>query len=278
MEPNNRFSNQLGGRCVNDACTNGNVSENNRSDNYLTYLIHSNCAKPFKCVIVDQHTILIYKQEIFDGSDNDDDNVEEKYEEIPTLVFNPVKIYVGKSPLNSMTSLTRAYGPEFDGNTILLDMGKNEYIHISDDVWSFDAKSKIVKFFSPIGNNDVPYPYAVDDLGNIYLLIFRVIIMYRDDIAERMKKYDDVTQYYIDNHTISTDQRFGINKWLVGDKLLTMTYKPFPQKYDREKMYIVDMKGNKSPLTQIGYVDIMKKFARLKSFEPLPEKYIYIAD
>jgi hypothetical protein len=49
-------------------------------------------------------------------------------------------------------------------------MGKN-YTFIGGGVTSFITQALIVKYESPIGNNDVPYPYAID-----YLMIEGIMI------------------------------------------------------------------------------------------------------
>lgn len=62
------------------------------------------------------------------------------------------------------------------GNSILLQTGKNKYIYIGDGIRSFTTKNGdvIKKYYSPVGNNVVPYPYAVGDkyvyfmLGNVH--------------------------------------------------------------------------------------------------------------
>lgn len=62
------------------------------------------------------------------------------------------------------------------GNSILLQTGKNKYIYIGDGIRSFTTKNGdvIKKYYSPVGNNVVPYPYAVGEkyvyfmLGNVH--------------------------------------------------------------------------------------------------------------
>lgn len=248
-----------------------------------TYMIHDNGGRPFKCVILNEHTIHIYKQ-----SNYNNESDEMVYEKKPVLVFHPKKIFIGKSPFNKMTKFSEEYGPEFDGNTILLDMGNNEYVFIGNEIWSFDTKGKIIKYISPIGNNDVPYPYAIDEFDNIYLISFNVIIMYRDDIAKIMRKYDNPNDYYLDYDLITTDRGMispqlpktdmGIDKWIIGKNTYTLRYEPFPEKRkEKKKMYIINSKGKKIRLTKKGYVDLINKFAKIQSFEPLPKKELYLS-
>ena len=243
------------------------------------YMIHDNGGRPFKCVI-DRNSISIYKQK------QRDSNNENTYEEKPSLIFHPERIMIGRSPLNSMTKFSGGHGPEFDGNTILLDMGSNEYIYIGSEIWSFDAEEKIIDYISPVGNNDVPYPYAIDTARNIYLITFDVMIVYRDDVAEKMKQYDDPTDYYLEHSLITADRGtipptlpktdMQIDTWIVGKEPYTLRYKPIPERDREEKMYTIDSNGVKRLLTKNGYTDLMNKFAALQSFRPLPKKKVYL--
>jgi hypothetical protein len=101
------------------------------------------------------------------------------------------KIFIGDNDLNA---------PDYDlkkgsgrGNTILLQTGKNKYMYIGDGIRSFTTKDGdvIQKYYSPVGNNAVPYPYA---LGQKYVYLML------DDTCIPVEMFDltkDVyTQYY----------------------------------------------------------------------------------
>ena len=60
------------------------------------------------------------------------------------------------------TIFSNGYGAKFTDNSILLKIKKNKYIFISHIIFSFTSKSEIKKFISLIGNNNIPYPYAID--------------------------------------------------------------------------------------------------------------------
>ena len=79
-----------------------------------------------------------------------------------------IKSFVGKSPINNMTKYSGGHGKKFDGNTILLQKNKNTYFLIYASIEEFKVfNDEIIKFVSPVGNNDVPYPYAIGK-NNIY--------------------------------------------------------------------------------------------------------------
>ena len=55
----------------------------------------------------------------------------------------------------------------------------DKYIYIGSEIYSFTTgngkENAIVKYISPIGNNDVPYPYAISGKYT-YLMIEDVIL------------------------------------------------------------------------------------------------------
>jgi hypothetical protein len=55
--------------------------------------------------------------------------------------------------------------------------------------------SKIIKYVSPVGNNDVPYPYGIDKNNNFYLLTADVILQ----DFKFTKEFDDPYTWYYDN-------------------------------------------------------------------------------
>lgn len=101
------------------------------------------------------------------------------------------RIFVGDNELND---------PDYDlekgsgkGNTILLQTGKDKYTYIGDGIRSFTTKDGdvIQKYYSPVGNSAVPYPYAVGK-KYVYLML--------DNEYEPVEYFDltkDIyTQYY----------------------------------------------------------------------------------
>lgn len=133
------------------------------------YLTHDNGGRSF-AVFVHPNKVNIYnmntKNQIFLPNGKD---------------FRYKKLFVGKSELNSMTEFSGGHGRHFNGNSILLDIGGNIYIYIGDEIYAFKTHSKILSYHSPVGNNDVPYPYAIDRAGNVYLMIEKVIFEHQDD-------------------------------------------------------------------------------------------------
>jgi len=93
------------------------------------------------------------------------------------------------------------------GNTILLQTGKNKYIYIGDGIRSFTTKNGdvIKKYYSPVGNNEVPYPYAVGD-KYVYFMLHNVL----QPVEDFDLKKDAYMQYY--GWHIKPDERKNYNK------------------------------------------------------------------
>ena len=79
------------------------------------------------------------------------------------LKLNAEKIFIGKDVNNI----------KFKGNSILLQTNSQEYYFIGSSIYKFKINEDIISYFSPVGNNDYPYPYAVSE-NNIYLMIDKI--------------------------------------------------------------------------------------------------------
>jgi hypothetical protein len=124
--------------------------KNNKIKKYKKYYIHNNYDRPYLIKIIDKN---VY---IYESGENKD------YEKL-IKNYNAEKIFIGKSPKIEMTEFSAGYGKKFDGNTILLKINKNKYVLISGyGIEEFITKDdEIIEFYSPVGNNDVPYPFAI---------------------------------------------------------------------------------------------------------------------
>jgi hypothetical protein len=122
------------------------------------------------------------------------------------MELNAKDIFIGKSLKNKMTTFSRGYGNKFDGNTILLEMDTNEYIFIGQYVESFKSLSKIIYYASPIGNSGCPYPYAIDDKGNYYLLLEDVVMM----CNELIESFEDPYELYYDGNSFNLEETSSV--------------------------------------------------------------------
>ena len=129
-------------------------------------------------------------------------------------VVNPIEIFIGKYQLCNMTKFLGAKDKEvFDGNTILLEIGKennkHKYVYIGGDmVGSFLTNDRIYKYISNMGNNLTPYSIAIG-WQNIYYLTpyFKFIKKENIDVDDIDKLFD------IDSDDIMKHEKIKINKF-----------------------------------------------------------------
>lgn len=145
------------------------------------FLIHDNGGRPYMVSInpsIKEASIFTFNNDEF--SDFSKFPKKKDYT-IPITNFKYQKVFVGQSLKNSLTEFGRGYGKSFLGNTILfliepiLPNQPKNYIFVSHKIYSFKANDEIISFFSPVGNNDVPYPYAIGE-KNVYFLNNAVFI------------------------------------------------------------------------------------------------------
>jgi hypothetical protein len=128
------------------------------------YLIHDNGGRPFKVIVdFDKKHIKVYK---FDH-DEVDDNSEEHEIIYDILVYETdfIDVFIGSSNEFFEVSVR-----EYQGNSILVQTDGTTYTFIGDMIYSFTSIQQIDQYYSPIGNNDVPYPYAIGKT-HIYIML-----------------------------------------------------------------------------------------------------------
>jgi hypothetical protein len=136
------------------------------------YFIHDNGARPYAVIVKPNHVVVYeFNEQAFEV------NQQESYSYLGTIAYN--EIMIGNDAIEGV-----------HGNTILLRQGAN-YISIGSngvepEITLFTTEQAIVDYQSPIGPNDVPYPYAVSK-DYIYLIIENV----RIPKAAAMRDRDD---------------------------------------------------------------------------------------
>lgn len=139
-------------------------------------------------------------------------------------INTPSRIFMGISPVNTMTIFSGGFGPEAQGNTFLINTHDNEYVYLQKNIVKFHTDSPIVTFMSPLGNNDVPYPYAIDANGRYYLLGYDWRIL-----SQVPPNVDDIYDYYYKLHRITPLQdsmpviETNIEKWFIDGEEYSLT-------------------------------------------------------
>lgn len=133
-----------------------------------TYRTLDNGGMPF-CVHLDGQVASVYRRDRRGG------RVDINSDAVPYTVlvkrFDYVKAFIGKSRKTPMTVFSASYGPENDGNSILLKLNERQFAFIGFMVYVFTLKKgdEILSFSSPVWNNGVPYPTASSKLGVYFL-------------------------------------------------------------------------------------------------------------
>lgn len=232
--------------------------------NYKYYLIHDNYSRPF-CVYIDenQNEVHIYKEE-YDNEEYDNENIQ-NYKKL-IGIYKPQKIFIGESPVNEMTLFSGGHGPTFQGNSILLQMDRLEYIFIGECIYSFKTEYELVSFVSPVGNNDVPYPYAIDTEDNYYFLLIEIsgigILKVIDDYYKENNPY-----WYYYNMLNKLANSENIECIYINEEQFKITSNPTPDKHydDLTKrigspMYIKYNGEEKKIISKHQYIELLENY------------------
>jgi hypothetical protein len=240
----------------------------------MEFETHHNGSRPFKVIIESHNYVSVYRNETNE------------------LLLNKKvnKIFIGKSIINKMTKFSGGYGNDFKGNSFLFELDDHTYQHVGCNIFTFNSYNKIIKYVSPVGNNDVPYPYAIDSEGNIYLLIEDVVLINTDQFKRLYtSKFDDPYDYYY-NHTLITED-FGIvppkipeikkinefkdynkiKEYYHNDERYTLRYHPNPENYykDNDQVYIIYENNEQKYLTKEEYIKLHENYGMLIDFRKL---------
>jgi hypothetical protein len=153
----------------------GDIVKMKRQMGVRSYLIHNNGGRPYR-VEIGEKDVVVYSNE----SEQKDKTVYRVSSE---------DIWLGDNLLSLSAYFPRGSGK---GNSILIKIGPHQYVYIGHIIYSFKMENdEIVKYYSPIGNGDVPYPYAVGK-DYVYFLLDKKRVAIEDvDITK-----DGYTQFY----------------------------------------------------------------------------------
>ena len=145
---------------------------------YKKYLTHWNGGRPYLCYF--KRDIIKYTVYIFSRDKGIKLN-DKQYGQLITpkgvnrfawAYTKYVKDYTAEKVFVGIDSDDRNFSR---GNTILLKLNKNRYVFIEGEIYEFSTTDEIVKYYSMVGNGDVPYPIAVGK-ENVYFMLDRKYI------------------------------------------------------------------------------------------------------
>lgn len=141
-----------------------------------TFLTHDNGARPFKVVIDStKRTAEIFKYDYKDLKEQGILRPTNRHYTIPVYSLRYQQLWIGTSPKIHMTVFSGGYGPQYRGNTIVFKVGPEKYVYVGEMIYEFRTKEELLTLVSPVGNNDVPYPYMIGKT-NVYFLLEKKII------------------------------------------------------------------------------------------------------
>jgi hypothetical protein len=120
------------------------------------YMMHDNYNNPFAIQLIGKQ-VYIYEVDTKDKKEN--------------------FFLIGKVPIRNKNDVMIGIdnNHKFHGNSVIIKLKNNKYIFIGYAIYEFQTTDNILNFYSPIGNSDVPYPYAVGEKFT-YLMIEGVCI------------------------------------------------------------------------------------------------------
>lgn len=143
-----------------------------------SYLIHDNGGRPFR-VEVHAEWFRVYGGFVTNNDRTPDLKDPKEWPRIVVRKTRFIRAFVGRSvPTRPVASATfkewYETGPRTEGNSMLFHLGshkKHSYMIITSSIVKFQTDHEIKAFHSPIGNNDVPYPFAIDAKRNYIVFI-----------------------------------------------------------------------------------------------------------
>lgn len=229
------------------------------------YLTHHNGGRPYKVTVTGKYVTVFAKT-----TSSSKSYLKSVYAETVERTF------VGISPINELTWFSGGHGPEFDGNSILIHEHDSRYVFVGESVYSFRASSHIVKFISPVGNNDVPYPYAVDEEGRYYLFIEHISIRIPEEHTVDAYNFNPY-RYYYDVSRITDVQNpivpgfKGIRHYFDDGEEWNFSFRADYQSFAKRLngAYFVLEDGSIITLTESSYNELMEEFAGRNSIQGL---------
>lgn len=158
-----------------------------------TYFVHDNGGRPFKVEVL-KTRIKIYTEDKYNQIDENSD-YDPVYDKLIYTIDSYKEIFIGEDPNHKGDFY-------YQGNSILVKITNHNYIFIGWVIYRFSTDDVIVDYVSTIGNNDVPYPYAIGT-ENTYLMIAEVMIP-----NKYLKEDDPYKQYYDYNEEYLDDKKY----------------------------------------------------------------------
>jgi hypothetical protein len=160
------------------------------------YFVHDNGGRPFKVEIF-HNELKCYEHSPLDN-----------YSEIPSYDMMKYKINKFEGYWSGFDSSPY----KMHGNSLLIKINKNKYVHIGSKIYQFTTNDKILDYVSPVGNSNVPYPIAYGE-DNVYFMLDRKYIK-NDDIPleKNIVNAEDMYSFYYQHQGPVKKEKYHIMK------------------------------------------------------------------
>jgi len=193
------------------------VKDSGKWSKVKNYMTHDNGSRPFLIIVEKDKSVKIYKfaKERLNANYNKKMDMK-NYDEL-VGEYKYKKLIVGTS---SGTVKGSDHTPQeskyFDGNSILLMLNNKDFIFIGHNIFKFTLENgdKFTKYYSLVGNNDVPYPVLVGDKNVYFLLEDDQSYIPKDKFPNNVELEDAYLYYY--GHDRDYDKK---KKKYVGQSL-----------------------------------------------------------
>jgi len=155
------------------------------------YDTHDNGNRPFR-IFIDGNKVAIYKD-----TNTNWNNPADYSKLIKELTVK--EVFVGKSTGNAEGADHRPGEADFfKGNSILLHVSGNKYIHVGTSIYEFQMDDKVDQYFSMVGRNDVPYPVLLGTENVYFMLEDDHCYLPRDMLPDNLTKvqWEDCYTYF----------------------------------------------------------------------------------
>ena len=167
------------------------------------YYTHDNGGRPF-AVYIDETTVSVYSQVdpayfVWDHVFEDAAKSKSEWRWYFSLAYqakNVRNIWVGKSnPKHNC----HPKGDWSTGNSILVQVSAHKYVFIGDTIYSFISREQVTEYYSPVGNNDVPYPVA--ETATKYLFMLDHVWRTKKGFIVTQQQHGDLYYHFYGHHT-----------------------------------------------------------------------------
>ena len=139
------------------------------------YYIHDNGGRPYKVIITSKEA-YIYECMYTENDKCNYDKLVKKY-----IIINK---YIGKHPKN-----------KYIGNSIILQLSEKKYVYIGHKIYEFSINDNIIKYYSFVGNSDVPYPVLLGEKRVYFMLDMESVDRKHFNEIEKTTKIDWYNAY-----------------------------------------------------------------------------------